>query len=222
MMNINIIPPVEGYLPRVRDLTREHGVKLIFDEVKTGATIAYGGATQRFGVEPDMVTLAKAICGGYPGGAIGMSAEIAELVASGRVHQYGTFNGNPLVMAAAEAALTEVLVDDAYDRLEATNERLKSACAEVIERYGLPAYTEGMGAKGCVIFSAEPLREYRDYLTKVDGELSTLAWLYHMNHGIFMTPGVEEEWTLSLAHSEDEVERYVAAFEAFARDVTGG
>jgi glutamate-1-semialdehyde 2,1-aminomutase len=220
MMNINIIPPLEGYLQRVRELTREHGVKLIFDEVKTGATIAYGGATRRFGVEPDVITLAKAICGGYPGGAIGMSAEIAELVASGRVHQYGTFNGNPLVMAAAEAALTEVLVGDAYDRLEATNERLKRACAEVIERYGLPAYTEGIGAKGCVVFSAEPLREYRDYLTKVDAELSTLAWLYHTNHGIFMTPGVEEEWTLSLAHTDDDVDRYVAAFETFARDVT--
>ena len=73
-----------------------------------------------------------------------------------------------------------------------------------------------MGAKGCVIFSPEPLREYRDYLTKVDGDLSTLAWLYHMNHGIFMTPGVEEEWTLSIAHSDDDLERYVDAFEAFA------
>ena len=81
MMNINIIPPVEGYLERVRELTAEHGVKLIFDEVKTGATISYGGATKRFGVTPDMITLAKAICGGYPGGAIGMTEEIAELVA---------------------------------------------------------------------------------------------------------------------------------------------
>jgi len=222
MMNINIIPPVDGYLERVRELCTEHGVKLIFDEVKTGATIGYGGATQRFGVTPDMITLAKAICGGYPGGAIGMSEEIAELVSSGRVHQYGTFNGNPLVMAAAEATLTEVLTDDAYPKLEATNEKLKSACAEIVERCGLPAYTEGIGAKGCVIFSPEPLREYRDYLTKVDGELSTLAWLYHMNHGIFMTPGVEEEWTLSVAHSGEDVERYLGAFEAFARDVTGG
>jgi glutamate-1-semialdehyde 2,1-aminomutase len=197
-------------------------VKLIFDEVKTGATIAYGGATKRFGVDADMVTLAKAVCGGYPGGAIGMTEEIAELVASGRVHQYGTFNGNPLVMAASAATLTEVLVGDAYEQLEATNEKLKAACDDVIERYGLPAYTEGMGAKGCVIFSPEPLREYRDYLSKVDGELSTLGWLYHMNHGIFMTPGVEEEWTLSIAHSDDDVERYLNAFETFARDVTAG
>ena len=222
MMNINIIPPVEGYLERVRELTAEHGAKLIFDEVKTGATISYGGATKRFGVTPDMVTLAKAVCGGYPGGAIGMSDEIAELVATGKVHQYGTFNGNPLVMAASVATLTEVLTEDAYPKLDATNEKLKAACQEIIDRYGLPAYTEGMGAKGCVVFSPEPLREYRDYLTKVDGDLSTLAWLYHMNHGIFMTPGVEEEWTLSLAHSDDDVRRYVAAFEAFARDVTAG
>jgi glutamate-1-semialdehyde 2,1-aminomutase len=222
MMNINVVPPVEGYLERVRELTAEHGVKLIFDEVKTGATISYGGATRRFGVTPDMVTLAKAICGGYPGGAIGMSDEIAELVATGKVHQYGTFNGNPLVMAASVATLTEVLTEDAYPKLEATNEKLKTACQQIIDRYALPAYTEGMGAKGCVVFAPEPLREYRDYLTKVDGDLSTLAWLYHMNNGIFMTPGVEEEWTLSLAHSDEDVERYVRAFEAFARDVTAG
>jgi glutamate-1-semialdehyde 2,1-aminomutase len=222
MMNINVIPPVDGYLERVRELTAAHGVKLIFDEVKTGATIAYGGATQRFGVQPDLITLAKAVCGGYPGGAIGMSEEIAEQISSGNVHQYGTFNGNPLVMAAAQATLTEVLTEDVYAGLEKTNERLKAACQEVVDRYGLPAYTEGMGAKGCVIFAAEPLREYRDYLTKVDGELSTLAWLYHMNHGIFMTPGVEEEWTLSIAHSDDDVDHYVAALEAFASDVTSG
>ena len=103
MMNINIIPPREGYLARVRELTAAHGVKLIFDEVKTGCTISAGGATRRFGVTPDMITLAKASCGGYPGGAIGMSAELAEIVADGTVKQYGTFNGNPLVMAAAQA-----------------------------------------------------------------------------------------------------------------------
>ncbi len=222
MMNINIIPPAAGYLERVRELTAEHDAKLIFDEVKTGATISWGGATKRFGVNPDIVTLAKAICGGYPGGAIGMTDEIAELVATGQVHQYGTFNGNPLVMAASVATLTEVLTEDAYPKLEATNEKLKAGCQEIIDRYGLPAYTEGMGAKGCVIFAAEPLRDYRDYLTKVDADLATLAWLYHMNHGIFMTPGVEEEWTLSLAHSDQDLERYVSAFETFARDVTAG
>ena len=106
-------------------------------------------------------------------------------------------------MAAAEATLTEVLTDG---RLREARGRPTGSCSarcdEIIDQYGLPAYTEGLGAKGCVVFSPEPLREYRDYLTKVDDDLSTLAWLYHMNHGIFMTPGVEEEWTLSVAHTD--------------------
>src|SRR3954449_6317147 len=221
MMNINIVPPVEGYLERVRELTAAHGVKLIFDEFKTGATISPGGATRRFGVTPDIITLAKATCGGFPGGAIGMTGDLAALVADGTIHQYGTFNGNPLVMAAARAALTEVLTDDAYEQLEAANHKVLAGCNAIIERYGLPAHTEGLGAKGCVVFSTEPIREYRDYLTKVDGDLSTLAWLYHMNHGVFMTPGVEEEWTLSIAHDDEHLQRYLDAFEAFASDLTG-
>jgi glutamate-1-semialdehyde 2,1-aminomutase len=220
MMNINIIPPREGYLERVRELTAAHGVKLIFDEVKTGCTISPGGATARFGVTPDMITLAKASCGGYPGGAIGMSEELAAIVADGTVSQYGTFNGNPLVMAAAEATLTKVLTDEVYERFEETNRRLLDGCQQIIDTYGLPAYTEGLGAKGCVVFSPERLYEYRDYLTKVDEELSRLAWLYHMNHGIFMTPGTEEEWTLSIAHSDEELQRYLDAFEAFASDLS--
>src|SRR3954454_15535274 len=222
MMNINIVPPVEGYLERVRELTAAHGVKLIFDEVKTGATISPGGATRRFGVTPDMITLAKATCGGFPGGAIGMTGELAALVADGTIHQYGTFNGNPLVMAAAKAALTEVLTDNAYEQLEAANQKVLAGCNAIIERYGLPAHTEGLGAKGCLVFPTEPIREYRDYLTKVDGDLSTLAWLYHMNHGVFMTPGVEEEWTLSIAHDDEHLQRYLDAFEAFAKALTGG
>jgi glutamate-1-semialdehyde 2,1-aminomutase len=220
MMNINIIPPRQGYLERVRELTERHGVKLIFDEVKTGATISAGGATARFGVTPDMITLAKASCGGYPGAAIGMTEELAAEVAEGTVKQYGTFNGNPLVMAAAEATLTEVLTEEVYERFEATNGRLLEGCQAIIDSYGLPAYTEGLGAKGCVIFSPERMYEYRDYLSDVDGELSTLAWLYHMNHGIFMTPGTEEEWTLSIDHSEEDLKHYLDAFEAFAQDIT--
>jgi glutamate-1-semialdehyde 2,1-aminomutase len=221
MMNINIIPPVDGYLERVRELCTKHGVKLIFDEVKTGCTIAYGGATERFGVQADLIALAKATFGGYPGGAVGMTEEIAKLIDDGEYHQYGTFNGNPLVMAASQATLTEVLTPDAYEKLEATNGKLLDGCRQLIDKYGLPCYPEAMGAKGCVIFSSDPLREYRDYLSNVDDDLATLAWLYHMNHGIFMTPGVEEEWTISIAHSDEDVQGYLEAFEAFARDVTG-
>jgi glutamate-1-semialdehyde 2,1-aminomutase len=220
MMNVNIVLPVEGYLARVRELTRAAGVPLIFDEVKTGAAIAAGGATELFGVTPDVVCLAKAICGGLPGGAVGMTDELAALIDDGRVKQQGTFNGNPLTMAAAQATLLDVLTADAYRGLHAANEKLMAGCERIIAEYALPAHTVGMGSKGCVTFASEPVREYRDYLTKIHHDLSDLAWLYHMNHGIFMTPGRDEEWTLSVAHTDAHLARYLEAFEAFARDVT--
>src|SRR5919202_3932105 len=222
MMNINIVRPVDGYLDRLRELTRQHGAVLIFDEVKTGAAVAAGGATELFGVTPDVVCLAKAICGGLPGGAVGMTEPLAELVADGRVRQQGTFNGNPLTMAAAEATLCHVLTDEAYARLHAANRTLMEGCDRVIAAYGLPAHTVGMGSKGCVVFASEPIREYRDCLTKIRHDLSDLAWLYHMNAGIFMTPGQDEEWTLSVMHTDADLQRYVHVFERFARDVTAG
>ena len=201
MMNINIVRPVDGYLERVRELTREYGVVMIFDEVKTGAAVAAGGATELFGVTPDVVCLAKAMCGGLPGGAIGMTAELAELVAAGRVKQQGTFNGNPLTMAAAQATLLDVLTPDAYSQLHAANEKLMAGCERIIADYELPAHTVGMGSKGCVVMPPSPVREYRDYLTKIHHDLTDLAWLYHMNNGVFMTPGQDEEWTLSVFHA---------------------
>jgi glutamate-1-semialdehyde 2,1-aminomutase len=221
MMNMTIVTPRDGYLARVRELCDEHGAILVFDEVKTGATIAYGGAVERFGVQPDVVCLAKAICGGLPGGAVGMTEALAEHIVSGAVRQVGTFNGNPLTMAAARATLCDVLDGDAYERFEAMDARLRGALEDVIARYGLPCHTVGLGSKGCVVFSAEPLVEYRDYATKVDAELSELAWLHHMTSGIYMTPGVDEQWTLSVQHSDEDLDRYAAVFEAFARDATG-
>jgi glutamate-1-semialdehyde 2,1-aminomutase len=220
MMNITIVAPRPGYLERLRELTARHGVVLVFDEVKTGFTIAAGGAVERFGVQPDVVCLAKAVAGGYPSGAVGMTETLADLITTGSVRQVGTFNGNPLSMAAAQAALTEILTPEAYAGFEARDARLRAGLDGVIDRYGLPCHTVGLGAKGCVVFASEPLYEYRDYATKVDEELSTLSWLYHMNHGIFMTPGVDEQWTLSVAHTDEDLRRYVDAFEAFARDVT--
>src|ERR671937_1486294 len=101
MMNLGIVLPEPGYLEAVRDITRRHGIVLIFDEVKTGLTIAAGGATERFGVKPDMVTLAKALGGGLPAGAIGATEDVMSVVEDGTVYQVGTYNGNPLTTAAA-------------------------------------------------------------------------------------------------------------------------
>jgi glutamate-1-semialdehyde 2,1-aminomutase len=160
------------------------------------------------------------VCGGYPGGAIGFTEELAAQIEDGSMRQVGTFNGNPLVMAAAQATLTEVLTAAAYERFEAMNAALLSGLDDVISRCGLPCHTIGLGAKGCVVFSPDPLYEYRDYAAKVDAGLSALAWLYHMTHGVLMAPGVDEQWTLSVAHTDADLDRYVDTFETFARDVT--
>ena len=130
MMNLGVVLPEPGYLEAVRDITRRHGVVLIFDEVKTGLCIAPGGATERFGVTPDLVTLAKALGGGLPTGAIGGTEEAMAVVEDGSVYQVGTYNGNPLGMAAARANLLEVLTPEGYAHLDALNERILAGCAE--------------------------------------------------------------------------------------------
>src|ERR687888_1383286 len=153
MMNLGVVLPEPGYLEAVRELTRRHDVLLIFDEVKTGLCIAAGGATERFGVTPDLVTLAKALGGGLPTGAIGGTEEVMGAVEDGRVYQVGTYNGNPLGMAAVRANLLEVLTPEAYAHLDRLNDRLLSGCTAVIEKYNLPGYAVGVGSKGCVTFS---------------------------------------------------------------------
>ena len=220
MMNLGVILPEPGYLEAVRELTRKHGIVLIFDEVKTGLCIAAGGATERFGVSPDMVTLAKALGGGLPSGAIGATEEVMEVVENGSVYQVGTYNGNPLVMAAAKASLLEVLTPEAYAHLDALNDRLLDGCRKVIEKHNLPGYAVGVGSKGCVTFSREKIVDYETFKENQDEALSDLAWLYNMNRGIFMTPGREEEWTLSVTHSFEDCDRYVEVFEEMAHDLT--
>ncbi len=220
MMNLGVVLPEPGYLEAVRELTRKHGVMLIFDEVKTGLCIAAGGAVERFGVMPDLVTLAKALGGGLPAGAIGGTAEAFELVEANKVVQVGTYNGNPLSMAAARASLLDVLTPDAYAHLDALNQHLLEGCQMVIEKYSFPGYSVGIGSKGCVTFSPERIRDYASFKANQSAELCDLAWLYNMNRGIFMTPGREEEWTLSVTHSFEDCDRFVGAFEELADDLT--
>jgi glutamate-1-semialdehyde 2,1-aminomutase len=220
MMNLGVVLPEPGYLEDVRELTRRHEIVLIFDEVKTGLAIAGGGATERFGVTPDMVTLAKTLGGGLPAAAVGGTEEVMSVVEDGTVYQVGTYNGNPLGMAAARASLTEVLTPEAYSHLDELNERICSGCQAVIERYGLPGYAIGVGAKGCVTFAPSKVVDYETFKAHQDSELTELAWLYSMNRGIFMTPGREEEWTLSVTHTHAAIDAYVQVFEELARELT--
>src|ERR687896_1134139 len=160
MMNLGIVLPEPGYLEAVREITRRHGIVLIFDEVKTGLTIAAGGATEKWGVKPDMVTLAKALGGGVPTGAIGGSEEVFTVVEDGSVFQVGTYNGNPLGMAAGRANPLEVMTPEAYAHLDRLNDRILAGCEGVIQKYNLPGYAIGVAGKGCVTFSTQKIVDY--------------------------------------------------------------
>jgi glutamate-1-semialdehyde 2,1-aminomutase len=217
MMNIGICLPQPGYLEAVRDLCTRHGVVLIFDEVKSGATVAPGGAMERFGVRPDLACFAKAAGGGAPLGAFGGKADVMEVIGSGAA-QLGTFNGNPLAAAAGLAALTEVLTPEAYDHLARLGTLLAEGCEKAIAEHGIPAHVVDLGSKGCVSYRAEPLRNYRDFL-ECNVALFEASWPWMVNRGVFMTPGDEEQWTISVQHSEEDIQRYVDAFEGFCAEL---
>jgi glutamate-1-semialdehyde 2,1-aminomutase len=216
MMNAGIIPPQPGYLEGLRELTRRHGVLLAFDEVKTGVTAAPGGAVERYGVTPDIICLAKAIGGGLSTAAIGGTAAVMDHITSGHYDQVGTFNGNPLAMAAAGAALTEVLTPATYRHLDDLQRRMVGGVERIIADSGLPAYVVAVGAKGCVTFSPTPVRNYRDFLT-IDDRWSHCHWLYQHNGGVFLPPwGKAEQWLVSAQHTGEDVDRFLANFAAFA------
>ena len=113
-----------------------------------------------------------------------------------------------------------MLTPDAYVHLDQLNDRLLAGCTDVIERHGLPGYAVGIGAKGCVTFSPQRIVDYETYKEHQNVEVTELAWVYNMNRGIFMTPGREEEWTLSVAHTDEDVDAYVAVFDKLALELT--
>jgi glutamate-1-semialdehyde 2,1-aminomutase len=213
--NLSIVVPDEGYLAGVRAACDEHGVVLIFDEVKTGLTAGYAGAAQRLGVQPDLITLAKSIGGGLPLAAFGGRREVMEVVVDGRMAHFGTYNGNPLVMAAARA-VDEICTHEALADAEAMNNRAMDTIDEIIRSYELPAHTVGLGVKGCVTWSATPVRNYRDYKA-TDFGLAELSWLWGVNRGVLTPPGLDEQWLVSLAHTDEDMAILVDDFRELAQ-----
>jgi glutamate-1-semialdehyde 2,1-aminomutase len=219
MMNAGIIPPVDGYLRGVRDLTRRRGMVLAFDEVKTGLTVAPGGATELLGVTPDIVCVGKALGGGLSCAAVGGSEEVMGRIVDGTYDQVGTFNGNPLAMAAARATLCEVLDDEAYRHIDALQRRMEDGCRSLLRENGMPAHVVTVGAKGCLVFSPQKVRDYRGYLA-IDGRYSHAHWLIQHNGGVFLPPwGKAEQWLLSVQHTEDDVDRFLDNLGALASEL---
>ena len=219
MMNAGIIKPEPGYLSGLKALLHAHGALLTFDEVKTGLTAGPGGAIGLTGVTPDIVCLAKAIGGGIAVAAVGGTDEVMGHVANGDYEMVGTFNGNPLAMAACKAMLTEVATPDAYARLERLRLRAVEGLEREIARNGLNAQVVSVGAKGCVVFSSQPVRNFRDFLGVRDS-YSHAHWLFQHNGGVFLPPwGKIEQWLMSVQHDEADIDRFINNFATFAAAV---
>jgi len=213
--NLAIVLPDEGYLERVRELCDQYNVVLIFDEVKTGLTAGAHGASARLGVKPDLITLAKSIGGGLPLAAFGGKQKYMDFVTNGKMAHFGTFNGNPLAMAGVRA-IDRICTDEALAAAETLNQQALDRISAIIEEYQLPAHTVGFGVKGCVTWSTEPVRNYRDYKA-TDFGVAEAHWLFALNRGIITPPGLDEQWLISLAHGQTEIDLLVEDFRDFAK-----
>ena len=218
MQNIGICMPLPGYLQAVCEITQRYGTLLIFDEVKTGITSGWGGATGALGVTPDLVALAKSIGGGLPLGAFGGKREYMDTITSGKVVHLGTYNGNPLCMAASRAVLREVCTPEATQKTIDLNTKLVEACTAVIERSGIEAHVVQFGAKGCVTWSREPIKNYRDYKA-TDFDLAFAQWMHGINRGALLPPGLDDQWLISVLHGEAETLNYANVFQEFVDEL---
>jgi glutamate-1-semialdehyde 2,1-aminomutase len=214
MENIGICLPMPEYLESVREITRRHGTLLLFDEVKTGITASWHGAGRTYGVLPDLVAVGKSIGGGLPLGAFGGSSECMDAVADGRVLHVGTYNGNPLCMAAARAVLGEICTPEETARVIERNRLYVGGYEALLSARGMPAHAVQCGAKGCITWSAAPVRNYREYLA-IDFDLAFAQWIWGVNRGILLPPGLDEQWLLSVTHTDADLEFAVGVFTAF-------
>ena len=212
--NLAIVLPDAGYLEGVRALCDKYDVVLIFDEVKTGLTAGPKGAAARLGVKPDLITLAKSIGGGLPLAAFGGKKKYMDFVSNGKMAHFGTFNGNPLAMAGVRA-IDRICTDEAMAKAEALNMQALDRISAIIDEFELPAHTVGFGVKGCVTWSTKPVRNYRDYKA-TDFGIAEAHWLFSLNRGIITPPGLDEQWLISLAHGQAEIDLLVEDFRKFA------
>jgi glutamate-1-semialdehyde 2,1-aminomutase len=219
LMNVGIMLPDEGYLQSLRDVTRRHGTLLIFDEVKTGVTVAPGGITELYPVEPDLICLAKSIGGGMPIGAFGGSAEIMRHINHGEVLHLGTFNGNPMSMRAGLVTLTQVLTPEAHAHAIGLSQQLAQAYRGLIDEFDMPMHVAQIGAKGCAMFRYERARNYRAWW-EIDMDLSYAYWLFLANRGILFPPGFDDQWTISVQHTQADIDHHAHVFHQFVSELS--
>jgi glutamate-1-semialdehyde 2,1-aminomutase len=215
--NMGCVPPAQGYLEGLREVTAEYGALLIFDEVMTGFRLARGGAQERFGVTPDITALGKIIGGGLPVGAYGGRREIMDLVApTGPVYQAGTLSGNPLAMAAGLATLRASGEPGFYERLEGLGERWRGGMQEAASAGDVPFTINQLGSMVSLFFTAGPVTDFASAAGSDTGAFKDFFW-HMISRGVYLAPSQYEAGFISTAHSEEDLEKtFEAAREWFA------
>lgn len=219
MCNTGCILPRPGFLEAMRELTRQHGIVLIFDEVITGFRLGLGGAQGRLGVTPDLSVFAKGIGGGFPVAAMGGRADIMALVANGTVSMAGTYSANGIAIAAANAALDELATPGLYASLDAVSDTLRHGLEQVLKGAGLPVEVVGIGPLMQVWFADQPIHNYRDAERHADQQIFRRWWQGMLERGVLFHPGAYENLFVSTAHTHADIAATLDAARAVAGEL---
>jgi len=214
MANMGCIPPREGYLQRLRELTREYGALLIFDEVVTGFRYAPGGCQEYYGIQPDLSTFGKALGAGFPVGAVAGSRSILDRMRWGEnmVLHYGTFNGHRLTMKVVAANLDLLSAKDAYPKLHEVGNGAIAGLRDVFRRRKVRAIVQGFGPMFQIYFTErDAIHDYRDYCAYADTVRYSRFIQLLLDRGIYMTPSNGLHWIISTAHTQSDIERLLEA-----------
>ena len=215
--NAGFIPPVPGFLEGIREITKDNGALLVFDEVMTGFRISYGGAQARFGITPDLTTMGKVIGGGLPVGAYGGRADIMAMVApAGPMYQAGTLSGNPLAMTAGIKTLDLLRQPGSYERLDAITRRLVEGILAAARSAGLPITGGSISGMFGFFLCDGPVRNF-DEAKAADAARFGRLHRAMLERGVYLAPSAFEAGFTSLAHSDEDIDATIAAFrECFA------
>ena len=219
MCNTGCILPEPGYLEEMRELTQKHGILLIFDEVITGFRLSLGGAQELFKVRPDLTVFAKGLGGGYPVAALGGRADVMALVGDGTVSIAGTYSANGIAVAAANAALDELIQPGIYERLFSVSERLRHGLEEALGEADTPTRVVGLGPVLQVWFTQQPIRNYRDAARFARQDLFRLWWEGMLDRGVLFHPGAYENLFVSFAHSDQDIDDTLVAAKETVREL---
>lgn len=219
LMNVGVMAPRDGFLQELRALCDEHGCLLIFDEVKTGAKLAWGGAQEYYQVKADIVCLAKAVGGGLPLGAFGARRELMDQIAQFHSFHAGTYASNPLATTACITALDEILTRDVFPRVTALGDALAEGHNRIIKKYGLRACAVNLGANGTVYWRKTPPTNYREWLEQ-DFDAFWRYWHMSLNRGLIpQAQCYDEQWTVSALHGQRDVDFMLGVFDEIAREM---